>query len=396
MEFLWIGTAAFLIFFLQAVLYQKNWGKGLEAKIEFSPAIIWEGEEGQLKEVIQNRKGMPLPVLHVNLQSPKGLKFTSQENTAVSDQIYRRDIFSLLPYQQITRTLTFVGMKRGCYRYREVELVGRTLFFQGPLVKKQPQTVVLYVYPKAISMKPVKAACEEMLGEYLWKKKLFEDPFSFQGIRNYEPHDSFRQINWKAYGRTGQLKVNVFDHTAMVKADILLNLERDAIWTEEILPESVIRIGAAFAKQWISMGIPVRVRTNGREQGRESAVEVGFGAGPEHGETILKALSRIDLEEGVGMGAWRREAAIGSGNKQFLKNGQGEGNFSGMILYVSHSSRIEDIRCLEYLRQRGSQVLWICPFTQRQKEQKRLAAQTNNEKWESVYQGQKLDWRAEE
>ncbi len=395
MEFLWIGAAAFFVFFLQGILYQKNWGKGLEAQIEFFPTAIWEGDGGQLKEVIKNRKKMPLPVLHVNLQSPRGLKFDSQENTAISDQIYRRDIFSLLPYQQITRTLSFVGMKRGYYRCSEVELVGRTLFFQGPLVKKQPQKAFLYVYPKVISIELVKAACEEMMGEYLWKKKLFEDPFSFQGIRDYEPYDSFRQINWKAYGKTGQLKVNVYEHTAMAKAEILLNLEGDFVWTEEILTESVIRIGAAFAKQWIAMGILVSVRTNGREQGRDAVVEVGSGAGPEHGETILKALSRIDLEEGVGIGAWRRNLAKSNAESRFWKGGQRKGDFSGMILYVSHSSRMEDVSSLEYLRQKGSQVLWIYPFTQKQKGQEGFTS-SGNEKWETIYRGKRLNWRVEE
>lgn len=310
MRSLWIIASAALIYLLQSFLYAKYWKKGLKVHLEFTQGAICEGELGELKEVVQNRKRLPLPFLQVDLQSHRSFQFVDQTNTAVSDQVYRRDIYSLLPYQQITRTLAFVGTKRGYYPCREVELVGRTLFFEGPFVDKQPQDTALYVYPKAIGAEQVEMACQEMLGEYQWEKKLFEDPFSFKGIRDYGPGDSFRQVNWKAFARTGELKVNVYEHTAMARAQILLNVRGDQIWTEEVLQEGGVRIAAAMAKQWIGMGVPVGIRTNGRDvcTGRQILVEPG--AGPDHVTRILQALSRIDL---IGQGRAGRAWAEGSG-----------------------------------------------------------------------------------
>ena len=310
MRSLWIIASAALIYLLQSFLYAKYWKKGLKVHLEFTQGAICEGELGELKEVVQNRKRLPLPFLQVDLQSHRSFQFVDQTNTAVSDQVYRRDIYSLLPYQQITRTLAFVGTKRGYYPCREAELVGRTLFFEGPFVDKQPQDTALYVYPKAIGAEQVEMACQEMLGEYQWEKKLFEDPFSFKGIRDYGPGDSFRQVNWKAFARTGELKVNVYEHTAMARAQILLNVRGDQIWTEEVLQEGGVRIAAAMAKQWIGMGVPVGIRTNGRDvcTGRQILVEPG--AGPDHVTRILQALSRIDL---IGQGRAGRAWAEGSG-----------------------------------------------------------------------------------
>lgn len=444
MGFLWIGAAAFLLILLQEAVYHKYWDRGLSARLQFAQPSVREGEIGALKEVVENRKRMPLPVLHVNLQLDRSLVFDNQENTAVSDQTYRRDVFAVLPYQQITRTLSFTASKRGYYQCREVELVGRTLFFHGPFVKRLPQQAALYVYPKAIPAEPVQAACREMLGEYLWKKRLFEDPFSFQGIRDYQPQDSFRQVNWKAYGRTGQLKVNVYEHTAMARADILLNLQGDSIWTEEILLEGVIRIGAALAENWIALGVPTGIRTNGRDPIYGGLITVRSGAGTAHIRTILEALSRIDLKL-VGFDWERGEGSRGNTAGSHLSRDMPEGSQGdsspgtsaesrshwcappqtrideeltwmagwengvpgGMILYVSCSQRESDLRQIEELRQRGAQVLWIRPVILRMDEDEKralwregIAMREEAEEstgWEACsYRGPVLKWRVDQ
>lgn len=432
MGFLWIIAAALLVYLLQSVLYARYWKKGLRVCLRFAPGAIREGEEGELKEVVQNRKYLPLPLLQVNLQSDRSLHFAEQENTAVSDQTYRRDIYALLPFQQITRTLHFVGTKRGYHPCREVELVGRTLFFEGPFVDKQPQKTELYVYPRAIPTEQVETACQEMLGEYQWNKKLFKDPFSFRGIRDYGPGDSFRQVNWKASARMGELKVNVYEHVAMAKAQILLNVEGDQIWTEELLLEGAIRIVAAMALKWIETGIPVGIRTNGRDVVTGDFIRVDPGAGPGHAVQILQALSRIDLtrpaqagrtgagalkaEPGTfgagrtGAGAIKAEqpeqldsGAAGTGGRDGEKDrlwegwsgdpGPGQRGAGGLLLYVSAGSREKDLEQLERIRQSGAVVRWVRPCTWQEEQQKVKEQRTPGPK--DIYRGQIIEWRVE-
>lgn len=358
MKMLWIGAAAFLCWQLQVFFYQKFWNRGLSAGVQFLQKAVREGGQGELREVVENRKFLPLPVLHVNIQVDRSLHFLTQGNVSVTDQTYRRDIFAILPYQRITRTLSFIGTRRGYYQSRRVELVGRDLFLVGPYVEKQQTDAELYVYPKAIPMEPVKTACQEMLGEYWWKKKLFEDPFAFCGIRDYESSDSFRQVNWKACGRTGQLKVNVYENTAMAQASVFLNVKGEDIWTEELLPESVIRIGGALAEQWLALGIPVGIWTNGRDVQNGGPVKVMPGAGPDHGTTILQALSRIQWREAEDSLEWGRMEAEAAG--------------SSLVVYVSCRRDETDLRNLEWLRQSGAETLWICPYTERQEAQRQV------------------------
>ncbi len=354
----WIGAALAAVWVLQGRAYRKFWDRGLHARLFFSRPEIREGEEGELCEVIENRKILPLPVLHVNVQVDRSFVFQVAERTAVSDQTYRRDIFAILPWQRITRTLVFTGTKRGYYRCRQVELVGRDLFFNGPYVRKEEQDASLYVFPAAVPMDEIQAACQEMLGDYWSRRSLFEDPFSFRGIRDYQAGDAMRQVNWKASVRSGGLKVNVRENTAMARARILLNLKEDTIWTEEILLESVIRIGASAALLWLDQGIPAQICTNGPDVVDGEPVMVEAGAGPEHGRTILQALSRIDLKAAEGKRNTRDTA---------LWEGLETEPFSHtMVLYVSCSSHREDLEHLEALRQKGASVLWIWPYTARQ------------------------------
>lgn len=453
MGFLWIIAAALLVYLLQSVLYARYWKKGLRVCLRFAPGAIREGEEGELKEVVQNRKYLPLPLLQVNLQSDRSLHFAEQENTAVSDQTYRRDIYALLPFQQVTRTLHFVGTKRGYHPCKEVELVGRTLFFEGPFVDKQPQKTELYVYPRAIPAEQVETVCQEMLGEYQWNKKLFEDPFSFRGIRDYGPGDSFRQVNWKASARMGELKVNVYEHVAMAKAQILLNVEGDQIWTEELLSEGAIRIVAAMALKWIETGIPVGIRTNGRDVVTGDFIRVDPGAGPGHAVQILQALSRIDLtrtaqdrrtgaralkaeqpEPGTfgagrtGAGAIKPEqpepgtfgvgrtgagtlkaeqsdsGAAGTGGQTGERDwlwegwsgdaGPGRRGAGGLLLYVSAGSREKDLEQLERIRQSGAVVRWVRPCTWQEEQQQKVKEQRTQGP-QDIYRGQIIEWRVE-
>lgn len=382
-----IMTALAAVLVVQRLFYQWFWDRGLEAKLYFQGKRLWEGEQGELVEVVENRKFLPLAVLHVNVQVDRSFLFFDDAQTAVSDQAYRRDIFALLPWQRITRTLPFTASKRGYYQCKQVELVGRDLFFEGPYVKKQEQKEALYVYPRKISPEPVQAACSKMQGEFWNRYSLFEDPLSFSGIRDYEPKDSFRQINWKAFARAGSLKVNVYEHAAMIKGEILLNLKEETAWTEEVLLESVIRLGAAAAGQWINQGIPTSIYTNGPDVVTGEAVQVEEGAGAEHMETVLKALSRIGIKADR---KWKegQEEKADHCLWQCLARKRWR---NSMILYLSVSCRREDVARLEALRQKGAVVLWILPYT--------MGQETNGEVPDPAlagYGGEVRYWRAEE
>ena len=104
------------LYVLQVVLYDRLWGKGLEVKTSFQEEYATEDDTAALTEVVVNDKFLPLTVVEIDFHMGKGLRFTDEANTAVSDYTYRRDVFALGPRQKITRTLEFRCARRGYYR----------------------------------------------------------------------------------------------------------------------------------------------------------------------------------------------------------------------------------------------------------------------------------------
>ena len=128
MTILIIGLVAAVLYIFQAQVFRRFWDRGLNVSIGFEDVALQEGEKGWLREIIENRKRLPLPMLKVKFQCSRELQFTDEANAAVTDFYYRNDIFSVMPYKKITRRLEFVARKRGYYNIRRIDLIGADLF----------------------------------------------------------------------------------------------------------------------------------------------------------------------------------------------------------------------------------------------------------------------------
>ena len=96
MIFLLILAGGILAQFLAGIYYEKNWRKGLKVEVHFQGEPIFQGEEGFLTEIIENAKRLFLPTLQAGFAVSRNLSFGQEENTSVSDQSYKRDIFSVM------------------------------------------------------------------------------------------------------------------------------------------------------------------------------------------------------------------------------------------------------------------------------------------------------------
>ena len=198
----------FLLFVLQKLIYQRLWHKNLTVDICFAREHIFQGEESALKEIIQNRKRLPLPMLKVKFKTDRHLVFgDSVEGARTTDQFYRSDMFRVGGGEKITRTLKFVGGRRGFYEIDGASLVASDIFLTSQMVADRPLHTEIYVYPKPYDSHELRRSLTQLNGEVLSKRHLLEDPFEYRGIREYQPFDDMRSINWKATAKTGELKV---------------------------------------------------------------------------------------------------------------------------------------------------------------------------------------------
>lgn len=297
MELLFALLCFLIVGVLQGQIYKRYWDKNLSVELKFQTLECVEGEKNLLKEVITNAKKLPLPILHVKFRTSRTFLFDNEENSAVSDYYYRDDIFTVQGQQIVTRQLSFVCSKRGCYMINDISLVSNDLLFSRILVNTHPTDTLLYVFPAKLDLSDLAIPYESITGDFITKHHLLEDPFEFRGIRDYQPYDSMRSINWKSSAKYNSLLVNTYHSTSSRQIKIYLNLEKHALIVKDDILEYAIRIASTLAHQFISDQVPISLETNGCDLFTKNRIYIGAGSGNAHSNAIDRNLARIDVTQ---------------------------------------------------------------------------------------------------
>ena len=299
MKIILLLLGAVLLYHLQAYFYRQKWTSGLSIDVHFSESAVNEGDTTSLVETVINRKLLPLTLLQIKFHVNNKLQFVNEENTIVTDNAYRNDIFSVMPYEKIQRKLPFVCTKRGCYQIHSLDLISFDLFLSEKSVHTEKFITTLYVYPKPIDRTILEVPFQKMMGTILTRRSLLEDPFEFRGIRPYQMQDSMKSINWKASAKTGEWKVNTRNYTASQQVTFLLDMHDNSNWEYTRLIETSIRIVASYAEELIVNGIPTRIVSNGLDAITGNDLHIPYGASSRHAIAIKEGLARIDEKKAV-------------------------------------------------------------------------------------------------
>jgi len=280
----------FIIFMVlvavQNAVYKKFWARNLTMEMRFSRKHAYEGERVELIETVTNRKLLPLHWLAVKFAVSPNLVFSDMTNTAVSDQLYRNDLFTAMPYQRITRTLGCACKKRGFYKIRG-NLTSANLLMDRRFALDVGIGAEITVFPKIIDVSLLDFAGKRLMGDAFTRRFINPDPFQFKGIREYMPTDEFKNINFKASAKTGTLMVSEKDYTVEQEIIIALNLESATAWQDVSVAEESIRLAASFAAKYIDEGMPVGLICCGEF--------IRPAASAAHLFSILDFLARLEL-----------------------------------------------------------------------------------------------------
>ena len=339
---------AVLLQFLAEWFYRKNWDRHLEVNVKFQEQPVHEGEKAYLTETIENRKWLLLPMLQAAFRVHRNLFFEEEENTSISDYTYKRDIFSVLFYQKIEREITFLARKRGYYEIEQAEILTRGLLMNREMYRTMPLSTHLYVYPRTIPVSRMEIPFKKLMGQVLVRQRMYEDTFSFRGLREYQPGDPMNKINWKASAKEGGLMVNLLDSTSSAQVLIYLDVEDETIWKYEEIHEAGISLAVSLAEQLLQRGIATGLVTNGRDHITEAPIAVLPGTGRGQLVKLYQNLARLDLDLPAGkfpelLSAQRRLLAEGRGIPVLISKNQGQPLFTEM----------------ETLAKAGGSALWI-------------------------------------
>ena len=286
-----------LLYWIQEKVYEKYWDRGVEVKLSFDQEEVFENEPVTLLQEITNKKILPMPILSVKFTTDRSFRFEDMDNVCVTDQFYRNDVFSVMGKQIVTRKLSFVPGKRGYYGISNIDLISKDLFMKKSYAKNSKNQCYLYVYPSFLNMEEFELSYQTILGEYMAKKSLVEDPFEFKGIREYQPYDNYKNINWKSTARNNMLQVNTYYPTSNYEVKILVNLGTHTSFHQDMIQEISIKIAATLANRFIREFVPLGIVTNGFDLITREPVIVETGSSVAHMNMILKKLARIDIKQ---------------------------------------------------------------------------------------------------
>ena len=268
-------------------------------KTSFQEEYATEDDTAALTEVVVNDKFLPLPVVEIDFHMGKGLRFTDEANTAVSDYTYRRDVFALGPRQKITRTLEFRCARRGYYRIDQAGLDVRSLLLTKKYVGSTPQATDFYVLPRLVSTQRIQIPFSQIMGNLTSRKKVYDDPFAFAGLRGYVRGDPMKYINWKATAKTGQLLVNLHESTLSQKVAVVLDLEGLGVQQADLLNEEAVRIACTLCVRLLEAGIKVSAYSNGLDVHSGQPMALPEVSGPGSVLALRKAFACAQAANGL-------------------------------------------------------------------------------------------------
>ncbi|MGN0480387.1 MAG: DUF58 domain-containing protein [Lachnospiraceae bacterium] len=339
-----------VVYFGIELWYRTRWANGLEADIKFSTDTAYPGDEVDMYEVITNRKRLPIPVLNIKIRMDRRLHFDGEDaNAKVSDFSYKNDVFCIHGNQRITRTIPINCMQRGVFKIDFFEMVSSGIFMGDILHKSQSCDAGLVVYPKPVNTDAVEVVYKKIMGDVLINRRLYEDPFEFVGIREYQPFDTMNSINWKATAKSMDLKVNVHGNTSSQEVVILLNVENEGMQVMNKLQEYSISIASSLAGMLLKNGVAVSLISNGRDIETGSEITFFHGVGGLHTDRINYGLARLNLDDEI-----RDFSEVIRDNRDNISE-------SCVVVLVSFAHHRQMVAELEKLQKKTSGCMWVMP-----------------------------------
>ncbi|MGP4040707.1 DUF58 domain-containing protein [Gracilibacillus sp. D59] len=281
MNIAWVIVVLLIIIILQGLLFNKLGLKGITYKRAFKQDNVFEGETIEMVDEIANKKLLPIPWIRLESKmSPYLISQSEREKQQKEGEMFHRTLFSLLPYQKITRRHQLIGTKRGYYPLNTVSVTtGDSVGFSEVFDSFEASTSVT-VYPKLVPMEDIPLPSHSWLGDITVKRWIVEDPFLQAGIREYQQGDSLNSINWKATARTQSLQINKKDFTADHHLMIYVNFDTNEDIRMPIEQPDVIEKGLSYAASLANYAI-------------EQGISTGFGCNGYFVEPFTNTTDRI-------------------------------------------------------------------------------------------------------
>ena len=168
-----------------------------------------------------------VPLIWVDLQDsiPSDLELvgTSLRGSGMDLTKEHRITTSLLPYQRVSWKYRLRCHHRGYHRIGPVRLRSGDIFGFTAAEVHLSEVEHLLVYPRIIPLDQLVWPSERPLGDSRGQLPIYQDSSRFIGLRDYDPSDPMKHIDWKATARRSALQTKKYEPVVALNVLIALN-----------------------------------------------------------------------------------------------------------------------------------------------------------------------------
>ncbi|MEA2641692.1 MAG: hypothetical protein QOF51_3086 [Chloroflexota bacterium] len=239
----------------------------------FEPPRIFPGEEAEYVVEIVNHKALPLPWVHVEEKMPAAVLPVVGGPHVTNDEAWqRRRTVSIAWNERLVLRQRFTSLTRGDYVIGPTEIeTGDPLGFFPAHLHIEP-TRELLVYPRFAELPPVELQSRFPFGPASARPPVLEDPARFAGIRDYQPGDPMKWVDWKASARRMKLQTRVFAPTTLQHIMVVLNVQTMAYaWQGYLLDrlDAAVAVAATLVRDAVEAQHSVGIAANASGVGME-------------------------------------------------------------------------------------------------------------------------------
>jgi uncharacterized protein (DUF58 family) len=211
-----------------------------------------------------------------------------------------QQVISLMPRERQHLSYTLTGRRRGYYRLGPITGLGGDLLGSATYETQQAGDDPLIVYPKIVALHDLGFPSQSPFGTLASRERLFEDPSRIRGVRDYQPGDSLKRMDWKTSARVGSLQVRRYEPAIALETAIFLNLHGGDYPQRyrHQAPELGITIAASVAVHLVEIRQAVSLASNGHDPLAEEPnpwPSLPLRKGREHLMDLLDLLARIEV-----------------------------------------------------------------------------------------------------
>ncbi len=274
---------------LEEVVYRRT----------LSERRVFVGETVQTTLILDNRKLLPVPWLELRETLPRGMPTVGVRTSPGSlpgSQVLERAT-SMGRRDHIEWPLTLRAVRRGYYRVGPTRLRSGDIFgfFEREEETGRPVDGIT-VYPLTYTLPELGLDSARPFGDHRGGNRIHEDPSRVVGVRDYQPGDPMKRIDWYATARSNRLQSRLYEPSREQSVILALNIPTfEYSWqgADPILLERGVAVAASIARWSVDTGASLGLIANGSFADADRTIRIGAGRRPDRLSRVLEALAMI-------------------------------------------------------------------------------------------------------